>query len=328
MTPAGSTSLAFDDTILDADDLSGINLRGVDLRGRDLLCRNLTGADLTGADLTGARLTGSNLTGAILRGATIDGANLVGCDLTDADLTECSGIKAVMGQCDLHNGILFAANLTGATLSAATAVNADFRAACLDDTRILDADVSGSDFSRASLRDADLTGACVREAVFKEANLQGACLRGLREFERADWIDVAVLEVDFSGAYLVRRAIMDENYLHEFRSRDQRHALLYRLWKATSDCGRSFARWGILTVIVAIVFGLLYTQVSLDYGDHQTWLSPFYFSVVTLTTLGYGDVLPRSPAAQTLVLFEVVVGYVMLGGVLSIFATRMGRRAD
>lgn len=328
MTPAGAASVAFDAAVLDGEDLSGLNLRGADLRGRDLLCRDLTGADLTGADLTGARLTGSNLTSAVLRGATLDGANLVGCNLTEADLTECSGVKAVMGQCELHNTILFAANLTGASLSAATATTADFRAACLDDTRILDADVTGSDFSRSSLRDADLSGTCVREAVFKEADLHGSCLRGLREFEHADWIDVAVVGVDFSGAYLVRRAIMDENYLHEFRSRDQRHDLLYRLWKATSDCGRSFARWGILTAVLAVVFGILYTQVSLDYGDHQTWLSPFYFSVVTLTTLGYGDVLPKSPTAQTLVLLEVVIGYVMLGGVLSIFATRMGRRAD
>ena len=121
---------------------------------------------------------------------------------------------------------------------------------------------------------------------------------------------------------------MDQNYLHEFRSRGGYHELTYRLWKMTSDCGRSFARWGALTALLAVLFALAFTQVDVDYGDHETALSPLYFSIVTLTTLGYGDVLPASIAAQTLVLIEVVVGYVMLGGVLSIFATRMGRRAD
>ena len=57
-------------------------------------------------------------------------------------------------------------------------------------------------------------------------------------------------------------------------------------------------------------------------------LSSFYFSVVTLTTLGYGDVLPASLGAQVVVLFEVIMGYIMLGGLLSIFATKMGRRAE
>ena len=53
-----------------------------------------------------------------------------------------------------------------------------------------------------------------------------------------------------------------------------------------------------------------------------------YFSVVPMTTLGYGDADPASMPAQLLVLVQVVLGYVMLGGVLSIFATRMGRRAE
>ena len=121
---------------------------------------------------------------------------------------------------------------------------------------------------------------------------------------------------------------MDQNYLHEFRSRSRRHELLYRAWRLTSDCGRSFARWGLFTGLMAVVFALAYTQVDVDYGANDTVLSPLYFSIVTLTTLGYGDALPASLPAQVLVLFEVVLGYVMLGGVLSIFATRMGRRAD
>jgi hypothetical protein len=79
---------------------------------------------------------------------------------------------------------------------------------------------------------------------------------------------------------------------------------------------------------VATIFALAYTTVSIDYGDYRTALSPLYFSLVTLTTLGYGDVLPASQPAQTLVLAEVVTGYVMLGGLLSIFANKMGRRGE
>jgi voltage-gated potassium channel Kch len=121
---------------------------------------------------------------------------------------------------------------------------------------------------------------------------------------------------------------MDQNYLHEFRSRDRLSELVYRVWWLTSDCGRSFARWASWVVLITIVFAGLFTLVEIDYGDYPTAVAPFYFSVATLTTLGYGDVLPASAAAQTLAVIEVVIGYIALGGLLSIFANKMGRRAD
>jgi len=37
-----------------------------------------------------------------------------------------------------------------------------------------------------------------------------------------------------------------------------------------------------------------------------------YFSFVTLTTVGYGDILPRSPAARTMAVLEAVMGQIYL----------------
>ena len=37
-----------------------------------------------------------------------------------------------------------------------------------------------------------------------------------------------------------------------------------------------------------------------------------YFSFATLTTLGFGDILPRSPAARTLATLEAVTGQIYL----------------
>jgi voltage-gated potassium channel Kch len=69
-------------------------------------------------------------------------------------------------------------------------------------------------------------------------------------------------------------------------------------------------------------------MIDLDYGKHRTVLSPFYYSFVTLTTLGYGDVVPASATAQVVATMEVLLGYVGLGGLLSILANKMARRAD
>ena len=85
---------------------------------------------------------------------------------------------------------------------------------------------------------------------------------------------------------------------------------------------------GMWTVAIAVFFALAYGFVAVDYGDYETAISPFYYSVVTLTTLGYGDVLPASVPAQIVAMCEVVLGYVMLGGLLSIFSNKMARRAE
>ena len=70
-------------------------------------------------------------------------------------------------------------------------------------------------------------------------------------------------------------------------------------------------------------------------GDGRTLLSEapfftaFYYSIVTFTTLGFGDVTPKPAEAylQFLVTIEVILGYVMLGGLISILSTKLARRA-
>ena len=312
----------------DEEVVAGDIVPGADLSGRDLTGMDLEHADLSGADLTGARLVGCNLRGALLEDAIIEGAQFLGADLTAANLSGARAARANFGQAQLADAVLFNADLTGATLSHADLAKADMRVVQLEGARLLNVNLAGADLSRANLRRADLTGASVAGAVVRNTDLHEATVRGLRGYDTADWIGSGILGVDFAGAYMARREIMDQNYLHEFRTRSRRHAIIYRIWWLTSDCGRSVLRWGAWTVVLALLFALAYTTVDVDFGDYPTSLSPFYYSVVTLTTLGYGDVLPASLSAQILVIAQVILGYVMLGGLLSIFATRMGRRAE
>ena len=163
---------------------------------------------------------------------------------------------------------------------------------------------------------------------FSDADLRGAHLKGIKGFMEANWLGADIRNVDFCGAYMVRRFIMDENFLYEFRTQSRFSGVLYKVWWITSDCGRSFLRWGLWTAGVAFFFALIFSLLEVDYGDHPTTFSPLYYSFVTLTTLGYGDVVPASSAAQIVSVVEVIVGYVALGGLLSIFATKMARRAE
>ena len=53
---------------------------------------------------------------------------------------------------------------------------------------------------------------------------------------------------------------------------------------------------------------------SVQQGEHYySFLDFMYFSVVTITTLGYGDILPNSTLVRVLVMIESVSGVVIMG---------------
>jgi len=306
----------------------GADLRGRDLQGAQLARVDLAGADLTEADLRNADLSGASLAGACFHRADLRGARLLHADLSGADLSIVNAADVALGGANLDGAAMFGADLSNASLSQASLREADLRTTQFGGARFVGADLSGADLSRADLSSSDMTDAVLAGASLHDADLSDTTVRGIRGAEDADWIGASFSSADFTGAYLARREAIDQNYLHEFRSRGQVAEVLYRLWWVTSDCGRSFLRWGLWTVLFALVFGGIYSFVDIDYGSHETAVSSLYFSVVTLTTLGYGDVLPASQTAQLVVMLEVVLGYVMLGGLLSIFATKMGRRGE
>ena len=290
--------------------------------------RDLRDHDFAGRDLSGARFFRSDLRGANLHRAVLEGAEFTGADLRGADLEGVRAARAGFGAARLDDACLFEADLHEATLSQANLTGVDLRATKLDDARLVEVDLSSANVTHASLHGADLTNARVDRAIFNEADLRHARLQGIHGFERAHWIGVDTRDVNFAGAYRLRRHIIDENYLEEFRNQGRLSNAIYWLWWATSDCGRSMSRWCLWILVAVLVFGGLFWAVGADWGDHPTPLSPLYFSVVTLTTLGYGDVTPNSPVSQVIAILEVIVGYLMLGGLLAILANKMARRGE
>jgi len=303
--------------LIDAD-LSGLDLSGACLRGADLSRANLRDATLVGTDFTNATLFKADLTSAELAGAKLEGANLSGATL----------IRAGFGRANLRGTILVQADLSGSSLVDADLKGADLGLATLADVRATGADWSDANVVDADLRRAHLDRCNVEGTRFDGSDMRDACLLEVRNFRTASWISVDVREINFTGAYLCRSFIHDQNYLAEYRAQGGLSDLIYRMWWLTSDCGRSPLRWSLCTGILVVAFALGYTQVAIDYGSHPTSVSPLYFSVVTMTTLGFGDVLPNSVAGQWLVMVQVVCGYVMLGGLLSLLSNKMATRAD
>jgi uncharacterized protein YjbI with pentapeptide repeats len=309
-------------------DLSRAYLLEEDLSGLDLTGACLQGAELGRAKLCEAILTGADLSGASLYEADLSGAELSGVDLSQANLDSARLRCAVLNKANLSGATLTNAELQGATLTEADFSGADLRFSCLSDVHARNTNFSDVDLTRAKLFQADLEGAQVHSAIMDYVCLRGANVSHLSGYKKASWIGVDLREIDFTGAHLFRNFVLDQNYIEEFRTQSRWTGILYHLWHITSDCGRSVKRWAFWTATIVVMFAFLFSLVEIDYGNYPTNLSALYFSVVTLTTLGYGDVLPTTAIGQVIVMAEVVTGYVMLGGLLTILSHKMASRSN
>ncbi len=58
--------------------------------------------------------------------------------------------------------------------------------------------------------------------------------------------------------------------------------------------------------------------------EKLSWLDSFYFSVITLATVGYGDITPHTNLGKIFTMFYVIVGI----GIIGTFANLLIRRAS
>lgn len=70
----------------------------------------------------------------------------------------------------------------------------------------------------------------------------------------------------------------------------------------------------LFTTVLIIAFG----SVVYRYLEGWSWLDSIYFSVITLTTVGYGDFSPQTDAGKLFTLFYIIIG---IGVILSFINT-------
>jgi len=83
--------------------------------------------------------------------------------------------------------------------------------------------------------------------------------------------------------------------------------------------------------LVLVIFALVYYVLATDHPDEfvglHTRLDAFYFSMVTLTTVGYGDVSAHGQIARTLVTCQLAFNLVFVGALVGLFQSRLQGRA-
>lgn len=304
----GSTTIDLSDA-----DLSGKHLESIDFSDANLNSANLSNAELNFADLTDANLGNANLTKAQLFNAKLLGTNFFHANLTKANVHETNLVGQMFCTANLTGAAFNNSDLSGANLSGANLSDASFSIANLSNANLNAAIISGTDFCNANLSGAD-----VGNIYWDGSRMRGKYL-GIRGIDSC------------FGNALFKRVVADQDFLDtlEARWRHNWRIVLFRLW-GFLDYGRSMLRVAAFGFGVALLYGSIFAHWPelLRYDDSpRTWFTPYYFSIVTFTTLGFGDVKPNSLGGELLASSEVIVGYMTLGLLLAVLAEKIARRS-
>lgn len=82
------------------------------------------------------------------------------------------------------------------------------------------------------------------------------------------------------------------------------------MWRSLREV---WANPGTRGFVIGVVLVLGAGTIFYKWAEDWTWLESLYFTVVTLTTVGYGDLVPTTPLSRvvTVVLILVGVGYIL-----------------
>ena len=85
--------------------------------------------------------------------------------------------------------------------------------------------------------------------------------------------------------------------------------------KMSAQWNKSAFRYiGALAVMVFALGTVVYHII-----EDWSWVDSFYFSSVTLTTVGFGDLAPSSDLSKLFTVFYLFIGIALIGGVLNAF---------
>lgn len=310
-------------------DFADANLRGANISGAQLSLTNFTAADLRDADLSDTKPNvdaehhslhrGPSFTDADLRGANLDDSYCESSDFSGSNMQGASLSRAQLNKAKLSNLNLSSISMAGADLHSATILGSN-----LDNVNLRGANLRNANLSGAVLTDADLSDACLMAANLAECKVDGI------QYDRSTKFRGVRVDSCF-GSSRFKRFAMDQDFIEEFQ---EDHPYAFYLWFALTDCGRSLTRVGCWVVGLIVLFALLFylqgasaLAINVESGLSWNFATTLYYSTVTFTTLGFGDITPRTPMAALLVTIEVGVGYLMLGILISILASKVARRS-
>ncbi len=280
-------------------------------------------------------LEGINLEKAYLQSADLSNINLCKANLKKADLYMANLVETFLEGADLQESNLVNANLKRSQLKGANIGNARLNNACLIDAQANYSNLKGADFHNCYIQGADFSFAIVDgetlldtdlvddKTIFIGVGLASARLKpglydlltyNMRKYRWNKWYNTGNL------------------FLRCFKN------ISCRLFWFFSDYGASTIRLIITFMFFVFLFASLYyvldilgcsaienfSQINrndklIPLCTSQVVCRSLYFSIVTMTTLGFGDMYanPTNICGHILLSFQVMIGYILLGALVT-----------
>lgn len=307
-----------------------LKLIGVDFSGCDFYGCNFDEQNLKYTNFEKCPIYKSSFNKAKLENSIFNKASLIGSQFNEATMTSMQCKNTNIVKCEFKKTIMNRSNFAKSKFNSTELKRADLNLSNLTQAKFIDSNLSEAKLERVSIQETLFYNIDVnKETSFLFSNLK-----------KAEWVNNRSLIREFE----------EKQYIHDLYIyyRDNNTMLrLLDIWKYTSNYGKDIKRWIFCSIGVILFFSSFFFLdhiISCFCGTsplysflcceiiprfdikYQTLLSPLYFSAVTFTTLGFGDIVPINAAGQLLVMLEVIIGYVMLGGLVSIFANIFSRR--
>lgn len=91
-----------------------------------------------------------------------------------------------------------------------------------------------------------------------------------------------------------------------------------------NELSRHAYRYLLSTALFMVAFGTVFYHFT----EKLTWVNAYYFSVVTLSTVGYGDITPHTDAGKIFTTFYIFAGVGIITAFFSAFMRKQGQRLE
>ena len=312
-------------------DLSGWNLEGLKLSNKGNIANlqnanfsraNLENINLASANLEKAYFGGTNLKNAILRESVLKDAYLRGAILENATLHKSCLQGADMTGANLQNTKLWSSNLQGTKLQGVNLRNARFN----EKTILYDVNWYQCQIDNSTLKLADNQ---LDKKVIQEKNNDYAkakeVYRNLKNYFRQEGM------YNISGEYYYRERLMETKYNWKEKKYPQWISNIFlKLITGYGERPLNILIWWIGIIFgcafIYYFFSGIYNGIAYNITSYNpNFLETLYFSIVTFTTLGFGDLAPKPGFFQLFASFEALLGAIFMAMFIFVFARKMIR---
>ncbi len=275
-------------------------------------------------------------------GELMEGFHLARANLEGVNLVRHGDKQGYsLARADLYRANLRGAHLFKLDLSEASLMKADCREANLHFANLNDANLLGARFDKAKIENIEWGKRLLHEKMGYEALKAKRHKEAMDYFEQGEEICRHLRKVgefqglfELSGAFFYKEMIMRRMQMPLFSAQRWVSAMVDRF----CGYGEKPSRVIIFSLSFVVACACLYFMMGIGAGNELlkfrleqdaatniiTFFKTLYFSVVTFTTLGYGDIVPIGPS-KVLAAIEAFTGSFTLALFVVVFVKKMTR---